>query len=162
MPADRALDALDAALLADLSTEPRASVLELARRHGVARGTVQARMDRWQRDGVVRGYGPQVDPAAIGHPVTAFLTLELRQERGRAEVERHLGAIAEVLEAHTITGSGDLLVRVVARSNTDLQRVIDTVVSDPAVSRTSTVIALHDVIPFRTSPLVASLVRDVG
>ncbi len=156
----RPLDTLDAALLADLHAEPRISVLELARRRGVARGTVQARLERWQRDGLVGTPGPQVDPAAIGYPVTAFLTLELRQERGRGDVEEHLAEIPEVLEAHTITGTGDLLVRVVARSNNDLQRVIDSVVADPAVSRTSTVIALHDIIPFRTMPLVESVTRE--
>ena len=158
--AHRPLDALDAALLVDLHAKPRISVLELARRRGVARGTVQARLERWQREGLVRAQGPHVEPAAIGHPVTAFLTLELRQERGRADVEKHLAEIPEVLEAHTITGAGDLLVRVVARSNNDLQRVIDRVVADPAVSRTSTVIALHDVIPFRTLPLVESVARS--
>ena len=55
---------------------------------------------------------------------------------------RHLATIPEVLEAHTITGAGDLWARVVARSNSDLQRVIDVVLQDPAIVRSSTVIAL--------------------
>lgn len=67
--------------------------------------------------------------------------------------------IPEVLEAHTTTGSGDLLVRVVARSNTDLQAVIDRVVAAPAVARTSTVIALQDVVRHRT---LALLLRSAG
>ena len=49
---------------------------------------------------------------------------------GHDTVGAHLAAIPEVLEAHTITGAGDLMVRVVARSNTDLQRVIDRVLAD--------------------------------
>ena len=49
-----------------------------------------------------------------------------------------------MLEAFTITGAGDMWARVVARSNTDLQRVIDLVLDDPAIVRSSTVIALAD------------------
>ena len=150
------VDALDAGILSLLDSAPRISVLELSRRLGVARGTVQARMDRLARSGVLRGVGPVIDPAALGYPVTAFCTLEIRQGGGHDAVAAHLETIPEVLEVHTITGAGDLLVRVVARSNRDLQRVIDTVVADDAVLRTSTVIALQDQLPHRTMPLVRS------
>ena len=108
-------------------------VLEASRRLGVARGTVQARLDRLQSSGVVSGWGPQLEPAALDHPVTAFLTLEIRQgparEGGHDAVGRHLATIPELLEACTITGPGDMWCRVVARSNTDLQRVIDRVLA---------------------------------
>ena len=149
-----AVDQTDAAILTLLDDEPRISVLEIARRLSIARGTAQARLDRLQRTGVVRGFSPVIDTAALGYPVTAFCTLEIRQGGGHDAVAAHLDAIPEVLEAYTITGPGDLLVRVVARSNRDLQRVIDAVVADPAVLRTATVIALHDQIPNRTIPLV--------
>jgi DNA-binding Lrp family transcriptional regulator len=69
-------------------------------------------------------------------------------------VAAHLAAIPEVLEAHTITGSGDLLCRIVARSNADLQRVIDLVVSHDGIVRAATNIALAEQIPYRTLPLV--------
>jgi DNA-binding Lrp family transcriptional regulator len=148
------LDTLDADLIALLEEEPRLGVLGVSRRLGVARGTVQARLERLRRTGVVRGFGPQVDPAAAGFLVTAFCSLEIRQGRGHDAVAKHLATIPEVLEAHTITGSGDLLIRVVARSNVDLQRVIDLVVDDDNVLRTSTVIALQTQIQYRTTPLV--------
>ena len=61
-----------------------------------------------------------------------------------------------MLEAHTITGAGDLWARVVARSNSDLQRVIDLVLQDPAIVRSSTVIALATQIPYRVLPLAHS------
>jgi DNA-binding Lrp family transcriptional regulator len=129
-------------------------VLEASRRLGVARGTVQARLDRMHARGVITGYGPDIDPAAIGFGVTAFVTLELRQAGGHDPVAQRLAAIAEVLEAHTITGSGDMLCRVVARSNADLQRVIDAIVDLAGVVRTSTVIALDSPLPYRVLPLV--------
>jgi DNA-binding Lrp family transcriptional regulator len=154
------MDDLDRRLIELFAAEPRLAVLEASRRLGVARGTVQARLDKLEVSGVVTGYGPELSPGALGYPVTAFLTLEIRQETaaggGHDAVGAHLAAIPEVLEAHTITGAGDLLVRVVARSNTDLQRVIDLVVSNPAIVRSSTVIALATQVPYRVTPLLAT------
>ena len=148
------IDDLDGRLIELLAAEPRVGMLEASRRLGVARGTVQARLDRLQARGVITGYGPDMDPAAIGYGVTAFVTLELRQAGGHDPVARRLAAIAEVLEAHTITGSGDMLCRVVARSNADLQRVIDAIVDLDGVVRTSTVIALDSPLPYRMLPLI--------
>lgn len=147
-------DTLDAHLLTLLTETPRIGVLECSRRLRVARGTVQARLDRMQRKGVISSLGPQVDAGALGYSVMAFLTLEIRQARGHDPVAKGLAEIPEVLEAHTITGSGDVLCRVVGRSNQDLQRVIDDVVGVDGVARSSTVIALDTPIPHRMLPLV--------
>jgi DNA-binding Lrp family transcriptional regulator len=152
------MDDLDRRLIDLFAKDPRVGVLEASRRLGVARGTVQARLDKLESSGVVTGYGPELSPEALGYPVTAFLTLEIRQEAaeggGHDAVGAHLAGIPEVLEAHTITGAGDLMVRVVARSNTDLQRVIDLVLAAPAITRSSTVIALATQVPYRVLPLV--------
>lgn len=152
------IDELDGRLIALLTDEPRVGVLEASRRLGVARGTVQARLDRLHARGVITGYGPDIDPAAIDFGVTAFVTLELRQAGGHDPVAQRLAAIAEVLEAHTITGIGDMLCRVVARSNADLQRVIDAIVETEGVVRTSTVIALDRPLPHRVLPLIRAVV----
>jgi DNA-binding Lrp family transcriptional regulator len=148
------IDHLDGRLIALLAEEPRIGVLELSRRLRVARGTVQARLDKLAARGVIVGYGPEISPAAIGFRVTAFVTLEISQRHGHDPVAAHLTAIPEVLEAHTITGSGDLMCRIVARSNADLQRVIDLVVAYEGIVRASTIIALHEQIPYRVLPLV--------
>lgn len=149
-----AIDELDARLIALLAAEPRIGVLECARRLQVARGTAQARLDKLIARGVILGYGPEISPAALGFAVMAFVTLEIRQSRGHDPVTSHLATIPEVLEVHTITGSGDLLCRIVARSNADLQRVIDLVVAYDEIARASTIIALAEQIPYRTLPLV--------
>jgi DNA-binding Lrp family transcriptional regulator len=153
------IDELDAALIELLTAEPRVGVLEASRRLGVARGTVQARLDRLHERGVVTGYGPDVDPAALGYGVTAFVTLEIRQAGGHDPVAGLLAGIPEVLEIHTITGPGDMLCRVVARTNADLQRVIDAVVDVPGVMRAATVIALAAPVPYRVLPLVWAAAR---
>jgi len=152
---DRGLiDRLDAALIELLAAEPRVGVLEASRRLGVARGTVQARLERMAERGVITGYGPEVDPAALGYEVTAFITLEIRQAGGHDPVAERLAVIPEVLEAHTITGAGDMLCRVVARGNADLQRVLDAIVSTEGVVRSATVISLATQVPYRILPLV--------
>ncbi|MER7003149.1 Lrp/AsnC family transcriptional regulator [Dactylosporangium sp. NPDC000555] len=153
------IDSLDARLIALLDAEPRIGVLECSRRLRVARGTVQARLDRLAARGVIRGNGPDIDPAALGYGVTAFVTLEIRQRFGHDPVAAHLEEIPEVLEVHTITGSGDLLCRIVARSNADLQRVIDRVMSHEGIVRSSTIIALAEQIRYRVLPLVEAAAR---
>src|SRR6266702_8417067 len=156
------VDHLDAALIELLAAEPRVGVLEASKRLRVARGTVQARLERLQGRGVVTGYGPEVDPAALGYEVTAFVTLEIRQAGGHDPVAERLAAIPEVLEVHTITGAGDMLCRMVARSNTDLQRVLDAIVSTEGVVRSSTVISLATQVPHRVLPLVRAAARATG
>ena len=153
------VDALDAALIELLAAEPRVGVLEASKRLRVARGTVQARLERLHDRGVITGYGPDVDPAALGYEVTAFVTLEIRQAGGHDPVAERLAAIPEVLEVHTITGPGDMLCRVVARTNADLQRVIDAIVGVAGVVRASSVIALATPVPYRVLPLVRTVAR---
>ena len=147
-------DPLDVRLIELLTAEPRVGMLEATRRLGVARGTVQARLDRLQARAVVTGYGPDVDPVALGYRVTGFVTLEIRQAGGHDPVAERLADIPEVLEVHTITGPGDMLCRVVAQSNDDLQHVLDRVTEYPEIVRTSTVIALSNPVRHRVLPLV--------
>ena len=96
------IDSLDARLIELLAAEPRVGVLEASRRLGVARGTVQARLDRLDARGVITGYGPEVDPVALGHGVTAFVTLEMGHEPSpelkeelRAWVAKEIGSMAK-------------------------------------------------------------------
>ena len=148
------MDELDVTLVRLFSEQPKIGVLEASRRLGVARGTVQSRLDKLAERGVIASWAPTLVPEAMGYPVTAFLTLEIRQGFGHEAVAGHLHAIAEVLEAHTITGAGDMWCRVVARSNADLQRVIDAVLDHPGIVRSTTVVALATQIPHRVLPLL--------
>ncbi|MER5999035.1 Lrp/AsnC family transcriptional regulator [Nonomuraea angiospora] len=153
------IDELDARLITLMTEEPRLGVLEFSRRLGVARGTVQARMDRLIARGVITGFGPDVSPEALGYDVTAFVSMEIRQVAGHDPVADRLAAIPEVLEVYTITGDSDLLCRVVARTNADLQRVIDRIVDVQGVLRTNSIIALDTPVPYRVLPLVADVPR---
>jgi DNA-binding Lrp family transcriptional regulator len=147
------IDSLDARLLRALSESPRAGVMELARQLEVARGTVQARLEKLQHRGVVRGFSPDLDLRQLGYDVLAFVTLEIAQGR-LADVVEHLASIPEVLEVHATTGPGDLHARVVARTNEHLQHVIGAILKVQGISRTTTQIALSEQMPLRILPLV--------
>jgi DNA-binding Lrp family transcriptional regulator len=152
-----AVDPLDARLIRAMAETPRAGVMELARQLGVARGTVQARLEKLQRRGIVTGFSPDVDLRAMGYGVLAFVTLEIAQGR-LADVVEHLAGIPEVLEVHSTTGPGDLHARVVARTNEHLQQVIAGILDVAGIVRTTTQIALTEQLPHRVLPLIAPVI----
>lgn len=137
----RTLDTTDLRLIAELRRRPRATAVELADAVGISRGTVSVRLARLEDDGVIIGYGPDVDATAAGLAVLAFCTLEIQQGSHASTVEA-LGRIPQILEIHTVTGTGDLLCRVVARSNDHLHGVLQQVASLPTVRRSQTQLAL--------------------
>ncbi len=149
------IDDLDARLIALMTDEPRIGLLEVSRRLGVARGTVQARLNKLIDRGVITGFGPQLDPARMGYGVLAFVFLEIAQGR-LGEAVALLETVPEVIEAHGTSGSLDLLCRVVARDNEHLQDVLNLILSNAAVRRSTSHIALSRQIAFRTGPLVAA------
>lgn len=153
------LDALDVDLLAALREHPRAGALELSRLLRVARGTVQARIDRLEREGVVTGYGPDVDLTAAGFGVHAFVTLEIAQG-ALDDVAAELAAHPAVLEAYATTGSSDVLCRLAASSHEDLQRTLLELNRSGVVARSTSVVVLSEVVAPRTLPLLRSQPRD--
>ncbi|MFD8973905.1 MULTISPECIES: Lrp/AsnC family transcriptional regulator [Streptomyces] len=153
-----AVDELDTRILRLLIEQPRTSVREYARVLGVARGTVQARIDRLERDGVITATGPVLSPAALGHPVLAFVHVEVTQGH-LDEVGDALAGVPEIVEAFSITGGGDLLTRVVARDAGHLEDVIQRLIQLPGVVRTRTEIALRERVPHRLLPLVEAVGR---
>jgi DNA-binding Lrp family transcriptional regulator len=147
------LDSLDASIIATLHAHPRVGLLEISRRLGVARGTVSARLRKLQDRGVVTGFGPDLDPSRMGVPVLAFVSHEIAQGRLDDAVAL-LREIPEVLEAHGVTGTQDLLCRVVARDNGHLQEISNAMVGSTAVRRSTSSISMSRQIAPRIEPLV--------
>lgn len=153
------IDELDARLIIAMSETPRAGVMELARQLQVARGTVQARLDKLLARSIVTGFDPDLHLAALGYDVLAFVHLEIKQGH-LTDVVAHLDSIPEVIEAHSTTGDGDLHCRVVARTNEHLQQVLSAILEVPGIDRTSTQIALTEQISSRVLPLVSQLIKQ--
>src|SRR3954464_2000681 len=149
------IDQLDARIIATLRAFPRVGLLEVARQLAGARGTVQARLAKLEQRGVVTGHGPEVDPAAMGYAISAFVFVELNQGR-LAEAVELLGSVPEVLEADAISGPQDLVCRVVARDTEHLQDIVNHLLAPPATRRCRSHIVLSRQVPPRTGPLVAA------
>jgi DNA-binding Lrp family transcriptional regulator len=156
------VDALDAKIVRFFTDSPRASVLEASRVLNVARATVQSRLDRMQDRGVIGSWVPQPDPARFGFPVVAFCSLTINQDLGHDAVVEALAAIPELIEIHTVSGSSDLMARIAARSNPDLQRVLDAMIATRTVLRSSSVIVLNTHFQGRTLPLLEAAAQGKG
>ncbi len=153
------LDALDVFLLELMSSNPRVGVLELSRLSGVARATVTARLDRLEAAGIVTGYGPDIDVVAAGYPVQALATLEIAQGR-LDDVASLLTALPGVLEAYATTVTGDVLCRLAAQSNEQLQALLLELSKSDAIRRSTSVVILSIVVPPRTLPLLLQAQRS--
>ncbi len=147
------LDEIDRRLLLELDQDPRMTVLMLAQRTGLARGTIQARLERYRTEGVLRLASTMVPPDALGYGLHATVSAELDQHQLDAAVAA-LGRIPEVLECHAPAGDIDLLCHVVARDPDDLYRVAEEIRLCPGILRTSTSVYLREVIGYRVRPLL--------
>jgi DNA-binding Lrp family transcriptional regulator len=152
------IDPLDARILLALDDDPEATVLAIARTLGVARNTVQARLKRLARASALRDFGQRVDPAALGYPLVAFVSLEISQTSGDVAAAG-LIALPEVVEIHSTTGDADMLVKVVARDTAHLYRVTNDMLTIPGVKRSSTAISLAELLPTRLRALLEVAAR---
>ena len=148
------IDATDRRILTLLDRDARMPVAMLAHTLQLARGTVQARLDRMQSAGVFRAHSARITPAAFGRPVAAMVQVELDQHLITQAIDA-LASIPEVLECFAPAGDTDLLLRVVARDPDDLYRVSEEIRLCPGITRTSTSLFLRQVIPYRVSELLA-------
>ena len=146
-------DSVDRALLAALSADPRATVVALADRLALSRNTVQARMARLEASGAFLSYERSIDPGPLGYPLEAFISVHVRQKQ-LAEVVGQVSLIPEVIQAHGLSGSVDLLVRVVCRDAHDLFRIDGQILEIDGVERTETSLAMGELIPYRIRPLL--------
>jgi DNA-binding Lrp family transcriptional regulator len=152
------IDGTDARLLMALAESPRATVLALAERVGLSRNTVQARLAALEARGVLTTFERRIDPAALGYPLTAYVTVQVTQ-RMLAEVAEALDRIPEVLEVLGISGPTDLIVQVVARDGDDLYRISGQLLATDGVERTSTSLVMRTLVGHRVAPLLERIAQ---
>jgi DNA-binding Lrp family transcriptional regulator len=150
------VDPTDARILLALIAEPRATVLALAERVGLSRNTVQARLARFDARGTLQPFDRRIDPAALGYPLTAYISIRVTQ-RQLDEVGIALGSIPEVVEVIGLSGSSDLLARVVARDADDLYRIAGQILASPGVERTESSLVMRSMVDFRLGPLLRTI-----
>ncbi len=149
------VDELDARIVELFSEHPDMGVLAASRHLGVARPTVQARLDKLKKAGIIEHLTLILNPSKFGFPVMAFVSVEISQNVGHVSVRKALEVIPEIVEMYTVSGDHDVLIRIVAASNEDLQRVLDSISETGAVTRTRSVIVLQTHFQNRMLPLFA-------
>lgn len=117
------LDEIDQALIGALRTNARTSVARLGKQLGIARTTVQARIDRLEARGVIAGYTLRL--GAAGRPALRATALVAIEPRAAAEVLMRLKSLSNVMAVHTTSGRFDLLVQITAASTEELDLTLD-------------------------------------
>lgn len=122
------MDSIDRRIIRELQKDGRKTLSDLAEAVGLSATPCARRLDRLQSDGVIKGYAAQVDAAKVGLPVTVFVSVELEQQaRGGIEAfERAIAGFDEVMECHLMTGSRDILLRVVVEDLAGFDRFLET------------------------------------
>jgi len=146
------IDALDARIILALDDDPDATILALSRALGIARNTVHARLRRLAAEGALKPFSQRLDLAALGYELLAFISLSVSQTD--PGIVTGLLRLPEVISAHYTTGDADILLQVVAKDTRDLHRVTNAILAIDGVTRTSTVISLHEAIPYRPHALL--------
>ena len=147
------IDPTDARLLLALVERPRATAMALTGQTGLSRNTVQARLARLEEQGVLDSFERQIPPAALGYPLTAYITTQVTQRR-LDEVAAALASIPEVLQVDGISGQTDLLVHTVAADADDLYRIAGRILAIPGVERTNTALVMRELVNYRITPLL--------
>ncbi len=154
------LDLLDLRILVATLERPRAGVREHARTLDVARGTVQARLEKLQRLGVITDLAPQIAAEGLGYTGLAYIRLNLAQGV-LDEVTSLLAEVPEVLSVDSIAGDADVLCQVVSTGSENLEHVIQEILAIPGVMRSRTETVLRRRVRHRVRPLIDRLAREM-
>lgn len=149
-----AIDELDRAILLELNVDARRSHRAIARRLEVAPNTVIQRVERLEKEGIIRGYIPLLDDERLGYRLSA--TIGIRISKGRLrEVEERLAKDPRAYAIYDVTGDVDALVIARFRDRGDLDRFVKRALQDPYIERTSTQVVLNRVKEDRRVPVAA-------
>jgi Lrp/AsnC family transcriptional regulator, leucine-responsive regulatory protein len=137
------LDATDRQLLALLQEDDRLSLAELGKRIGIPASTINDRIKRLSRQGVIAGFQARVSPEALGLNLLAFMMVSWSNPKVEAEFLARIQASPAVLECHHITGAWNYLLKVRVGTTRDLERFLaETIKGVEGVERTETLIVL--------------------
>ena len=140
--ADEMLNSQDQKLLMLLRTNARATVTELARALHVSRSTVQNRLARLEKAGVIRGYSVILGDGYLDSQVEAHVSIKVVQKL-TARTNTALADIPQVTQLFSVSGEYDLIAIVQARSLEELSRVLDDIGNLEGVERTNSAVVLE-------------------
>lgn len=141
-------DIFDLRILRLLALDARMSIRSVSREVGMSAPSVAERISRLERDGVIRGYRADIDPAALGVPLVVYVGAVAVQGIDQRRVAHALRELLEVQDVHIITGGQDMLIRLRVRSTEHLRECLfDRIWKIKGLERTETFISLGEMEP---------------
>ena len=149
------VDAIDRKILAELQSDGRVTVTELAQRVGLSVAPCHRRLRELERAGAILGYRAVVDPAALGFgfEVLVQVTMDREDATTISRFEQSLAGIPEVRHAERLFGDPDYLLRIATADLTAYQSLRDTKLATlPGVQRLTSTIVMKRVVDNRPLP----------
>lgn len=147
--AHKEIDAVNRCILEELLRDPRLTMSELGRRVGMSSPAVTERVRRMEESGVIRGYRLDLNPAALGLPIAAYI--RIRPNPGQLPRVAELAQqIPEVVECHRVTGEDCFILKVHIPAIDQLDRLLDSFL---LYGSTTTTIIQSSPVPLRPPPL---------
>jgi Lrp/AsnC family leucine-responsive transcriptional regulator len=138
------MDTIDAKILTLLMRDGRDAWARIGERVGLTGPAVAERVRKLEEQGVIRGFAALVAAAAVGFPLTAFVSVTLETPHHRRAFLARIAALPEVQECHHVTGDDDYLLKVRSRGPADLDRLLtEQLKGGPGVVRTRTQVVLR-------------------
>jgi Lrp/AsnC family leucine-responsive transcriptional regulator len=154
------LDRYDSILLETLQKNGRASNVELSEAASLSPPQCYRRVKQLEKEGVIRGYAAQVDPAAIGLDVVAFVSINIDREQFKQvrELEKAIKQFPEILECYTISGDFDYLLKVIAQDLKSLSAFLtDRLMQVPGVSGVRSMVCLEEIKQASPLPIAGTI-----
>jgi len=143
------LDPTDRRILEELTADARLTLAELGRRVNLSPPAARERVQRLERTGVIKGYHAEIDPAALGYPLTAIVRVR-PAARQLPRIQELAASIPEVSECHRITGEDCFFLKIHLRSLDELDGVLDQFL---VYGQTTTSLVQSSPLPHRPPPL---------
>jgi DNA-binding Lrp family transcriptional regulator len=143
------MDAVDRTILAQLQSEGRLTVTELADRIHLSVSRCQRRLRELERSGVLSGYHASVDAEKVGLAFTAIVFVTMRQEDRDtvADFEDRVADVPEIVTAQRLFGDPDYLLRIVTADLAAYQRLYDDKLATlPGVQRLNSTLVMKDIV----------------
>lgn len=151
------LDRLDEELLALLVDDARRSYADLGAQVGLSASAVKRRVDRLRAGGAITGFTVRLDPGALGWAVEGYVELYCRMSTSPEAIRNAVSRFPEVVDASTISGEADAMLRIVATDMRHFEQVLEQIGAQNFVARTKSVLVLS---PLLRRPARATHGRD--
>jgi DNA-binding Lrp family transcriptional regulator len=147
------LDPLDEEIIALLVDDARRSYADLGSRVGLTASAVKRRVDRLRSGGAITGFTVRLDPGALGWTIEGYVELYCRMSTSPEAIRAAVSRFPEVVDASTISGEADALLRILAADMRHFEQVLEQIGAQPFVARTKSVLVLSPLLRRPAAPL---------